>query len=99
MERYEDKLEKALQVLKNPSRTDARGNAPIVYLVYQPEDVILVHDAIRPFITPEVITDAITKCKQKGSGLSAVRCQETIVRSQDGISGEEGISRQEILAA
>lgn len=61
------------------------------------EDVILVHDAIRPFITPEVITDAITKCKQKGSGLSAVRCQETIVRSQDGISGEEGISRQEIM--
>lgn len=65
--------------------------------VCDPEDVILVHDAIRPFITPEVITDAITKCKQKGSGLSAVRCQETIVRSQDGISGEEGISRQEIM--
>lgn len=65
--------------------------------VCDPEDVILVHDAIRPFITPEVIADAITKCKQKGSGLSAVRCQETIVRSQDGISGEEGISRQEIM--
>ena len=39
------------------------------------EDIILVHDAIRPFITPDVITDAISKCKQKGSGLSAVRCQ------------------------
>lgn len=61
------------------------------------EDVILVHDAIRPFITPEVITDAITKCKQKGSGLSAVRCQETIVRTDDGISGAEGIARQEIM--
>ncbi len=62
-----------------------------------PEDIILVHDAIRPFLPAEIITDAITKCKQKGSGLSAVRCQETIVRTNDGISGEEGISRQEIM--
>lgn len=61
------------------------------------EDVILVHDAIRPFLTPEVITDAITKCKQKGSGLSAVRCQETIVKTADGICGKEGIPRQEIM--
>lgn len=65
--------------------------------VCDPEDVIMVHDAIRPFLTPEVITDAIVKCKQKGSGLSAVRCQETIVRTGDGISGDEGIGRQEIM--
>ena len=61
------------------------------------EDVILIHDAIRPFITEEVISDAIKKCLRKGSGLSAVRCQETIVRTDDGVCGSEGISRQEIM--
>lgn len=61
------------------------------------DDVILVHDAIRPFIPQEVITDAITKCKQKGSGLSALRCQETIVRSTDAVSGTVSIPRQEIM--
>lgn len=60
-------------------------------------DVIMVHDAIRPFITAEVITDGIKKCMEKGSGLSAVRCQETIVRTDDGISGSEGIARAEIM--
>ena len=60
-------------------------------------DVIMVHDAIRPFITPEVISDGIKKCMEKGSGLSAVRCQETIVRTDDGISGAEGIARTEIM--
>ena len=60
-------------------------------------DVIMVHDAIRPFITEEVITDGIKKCMEKGSGLSAVRCQETIVRTDDGISGSEGIARTEIM--
>ena len=50
MERYEDKIEKALQALKNPSRTDARGNAPIVYMVYQPEDVMQVRDIVDTFL-------------------------------------------------
>lgn len=61
------------------------------------KDVILVHDAVRPFLPAGVITDAIVKCRQKGSGLSAVRCQETIVRTEDGISGQEGIARTEIM--
>ena len=60
-------------------------------------DVIMVHDAIRPFITEEVISDGIKKCMEKGSGLSAVRCQETIVRTGDGICGSEGIARTEIM--
>jgi hypothetical protein len=50
MERYEDKIEKALQVLKNPSHTDARGNAPIVYLVYQPEDVMQIKNIVDTFL-------------------------------------------------
>lgn len=61
------------------------------------EDVILIHDAIRPFLTPEVISDAILVCEKKGSGLSAVRCQETIVRTEDGLSGDKNIGRQEIM--
>lgn len=65
--------------------------------VCEENDIVLVHDAIRPFLPEEIITDAITKCRRKGSGLSAVRCQETIVRTDDGKSGIEGISRQEIM--
>lgn len=60
-------------------------------------DIIMVHDAIRPFIPSEVISDGIRKCMEKGSGLSAVRCQETIVRTKDGISGSENIDRKEVM--
>ena len=65
--------------------------------ICQKEDVVIIHDAIRPFITEEVISDAILVCQKKGSGLSAVRCQETIVRTEDGFSGNENIGRQEIM--
>ena len=61
------------------------------------EDIVIVHDAIRPFLTPEVIRDAILVCERTGSGLSAVRCQETIVRTEDGVSGDENIGRREIM--
>lgn len=61
------------------------------------DDIVIIHDAIRPFITPEVISDAISVCQQKGCGLSAIRCQETVVRTENGIYGDENIGRQEIM--
>ena len=61
------------------------------------EDVVLIHDGIRPFLPPEIISDAIHVCQKYGSGLSAVRCQETMVKTEDGFSGNEDISRREIM--
>lgn len=61
------------------------------------DDIIMVHDSIRPYLPAEVISDAIVKCRKYGSGLSAVRCQETIVRTENGICGSDGICRQEIM--
>lgn len=62
-----------------------------------PEDVVMIHDAIRPFIGQDIITDAIVKCKKYGSGLSAIRCQETIVHTSDGHEGLENIDRKEVM--
>lgn len=61
------------------------------------EDIILIHDAIRPFIPQDVIIDSIVTCRKFGSGLSAVRCQETIVHTLDGQEGIENIDRKEVM--
>ena len=61
------------------------------------EDVVLIHDAVRPMISGEIISDAIRKARIYGSGLSAVRCQETIMRTDDGESGRDGIDRKDIM--
>lgn len=61
-------------------------------------DVVIVHDAVRPFVSGDIISDCIATCLQYGNGLSAVRFQaETIVRSGDGISGSEIIDRNNIM--
>ena len=50
MGRYEDKLDQALQYLKEPSRLSPTGYSPIVYLVYQPEDVMTVRNLADTFL-------------------------------------------------
>lgn len=50
MGRYEDKLDQALQYLKEPSRLSPTGYSPIVYLVYQPEDVMTVRNLADSFL-------------------------------------------------
>lgn len=61
------------------------------------DDIIIIHDAIRPMVSADIISDCIVKCRAYGSGLAAMRCQETILKSKDGIKGIEGIDRSEIM--
>ena len=50
MGRYEDKLDQALQYLKEPSQLSPTGNSPIGYCVYQPEDVMIVRNLADTFL-------------------------------------------------
>lgn len=61
------------------------------------DDIVIIHDAIRPMVSTEIISDCIAKCRQYGSGLAAMRCQETIVESKDAVSGNKGINRNDIM--
>lgn len=60
-------------------------------------DVVIIHDAVRPMVSSDLISDCIVTCKRYGNGLSAIRCQETIVQTEDGISGNVNIHRDDIM--
>lgn len=61
------------------------------------DDVVIIHDAVRPMITGDIISDCIVTCRRYGNGLSAIRCQETIVQTEDGVSGNANIHRDDIM--
>lgn len=61
------------------------------------EDIVIIHDAVRPMVSAEIISDCIVKCRQYGSGIASVRCQETIVRTQDGAKGDSYVKRKGIM--
>jgi 2-C-methyl-D-erythritol 4-phosphate cytidylyltransferase len=75
----------------------ARNGALALKGVCEENDIIIQHDSIRPMVSADIISDCIVKAKKHGTGLAAMRCQETIIRSIDGISGDSLINRWEIM--
>ena len=47
------------------------------------EDIIVTHDAVRPFITQRIIKDNIEKCKEIGATDTVISATDTIVESTD----------------
>lgn len=90
------KLQKIVKGGEN-GQASARNALRELKNVCKDDDIVIIHDAIRPLVSAEIISDCIVKCRQHGSGLAAMRCQETIIRTEDGIKGSQGISRSDIM--
>ncbi len=90
------KLQKIVKGGEN-GQASARNALRELKNVCKEDDIVIIHDAIRPLVSADIISDCIVKCRQYGSGLASMRCQETIIRTQDGIKGNEGISRSDIM--
>lgn len=48
------------------------------------EDIVLIHDGVRPFINEELITQNINKVKESGNAITVEPARESVVRSLDG---------------
>ena len=44
-----------------------------------PFDVVLVHDAVRPLVSPEIIADCIRVCREKGNAVASAASRETFL--------------------
>ena len=60
------------------------------------DDLVVIHDAIRPLVTDDLISDSIKCCREYGMGVAAVRSMDTVMLTEDGINGQENISRDSI---
>lgn len=67
----------------------------------RPDDVVLIHDGVRPVIDSELIEACIESVKKYGTAISASPAIETIVRSSDSSQSDirEIIPRAECLMA
>ena len=57
------------------------------------EDIVIIHDSIRPLVSDEIISDSIRVCKEKGMGISTVSSMDNVMLTNDGESGLQSISR------
>ncbi len=59
--------------------------------------VVLVHDGNRPLISSEMISDNLATFEEHGSAVAVVPATEVVFQSQDGISSETTIFRDELF--
>lgn len=57
------------------------------------DDIVIIHDAIRPLVSDEIISDSIRSCQKKGMGIAAVTSMDNVMLTDDGLNGLRSISR------
>jgi len=58
------------------------------------DDIIVIHDGIRPLVEPEVLTDVIVTCQQRGNAVSSMPYNEQIFVIDDETSTTKYIPRE-----
>ena len=52
---------------------------------FEHDDIVLIHDAIRPMVSAEIISDCIEKTKQYGCAITTIPCAEAMMQTEDGV--------------
>ena len=48
------------------------------------DDIVLIHDAIRPMVSAEIISDNIRVAREYGNAITVIPCAEAMMETEDG---------------
>ena len=60
------------------------------------EDIVLIHDAIRPMVGSEIISDSIRVCREKGNATTVIPCTSVMLKTDDSIVSNDLIPRDNL---
>jgi len=63
---------------------------------YGREDILLIHDAIRPMVSHEIISENIRVCREKGNAITVVPCTAAMLKTFDSVSSNEQVPRDNL---
>ncbi|MXP76807.1 NTP transferase domain-containing protein [Lachnospiraceae bacterium WCA-9-b2] len=78
------------------------GQASIRNGVYELEkqfkenDIVLIHDAIRPLVSAEIISDCISKTIQYGNAITVIPCAEAMMQTENGVMADKSYPRDRL---
>jgi len=109
MSGFQERLEKEKDIMAKPlqyveggeHRQQSVANA-IAAISAAPDDVILVHDAVRPFVTEEIIKDVIECAQKRGAAIAGVPAVDTIKqveRTSEGALITSTMPRERVVLA
>lgn len=63
---------------------------------FEKDDLVLIHDAIRPMVSAEIISDCIRVASKHGNAITVIPCAEAMLTTGDGIYSDESYSRDQL---
>lgn len=62
-----------------------------------PDDIVLVHDAIRPLVSAEIISGCIAGVREHGNAITVIPCAEAMLTTEDQLSASGQYSRTNLM--
>lgn len=63
---------------------------------YKKDDLVLIHDAIRPMVSAEIISDNIRVAREFGNAITAIPCAEAMLKTTDGQTSNDQFPRDQL---
>lgn len=61
------------------------------------EDLVLIHDSVRPLLSQDIISSNIAICKAYQYAITGIQCREAILESNDGFVSSTSIPRDTLI--
>ena len=61
------------------------------------DDLVLIHDAVRPLLSQDIISSNIAICQKYGYAVTGIKCREAILESDDGFAATTSIPRDKLV--
>lgn len=61
------------------------------------DDLVLIHDGVRPLLSQEIISNNIAVCKVHGYAITGIKCREAILVSDDSCTATRSIPRDKLI--
>jgi 2-C-methyl-D-erythritol 4-phosphate cytidylyltransferase len=99
---YPEILKKRLQLVEGGEHRQDSVASALAAVAADAQDIVLVHDGVRPFVTPEIVGEVITAVLKHGAaiaGMPAVDTVKQVERTSEGALIKATIPRASIVMA
>jgi 2-C-methyl-D-erythritol 4-phosphate cytidylyltransferase len=97
-----DVLQKKVQLVEGGEHRQNSVANGLASLQAAPDDIVLVHDAVRPFVTPEIILEVVHAAQKYGAaiaGMPAVDTVKQVERTAEGALIKATVPRERVVLA
>lgn len=63
---------------------------------FKKDDIVLIHDGIRPMVSKEIISDNIRVTQEKGCAITVIPCAEAMLETDDGMESTQSYPRDRL---